>query len=179
MTDQQKQQYLEKLKKLGQQLGIKNSMAIPSLKKLVVNIGVKNAVADKKNMEVAEQVLSTITGQKPRVNKAKKSISSFKLREGDKIGLTLTLRGSRMQDFFIKLVNVVLPRIKDFRGVSLKAFDDQGNYTLGFSEYSVFPEVDTGKVERILGMEITIVTSAKNKEEGIALLKVLGMPFQK
>lgn len=179
MTETQKQEYQKKLQKLGQELGIKNPMAVPSLKKIVVNIGVKNAVADKKNMEVAEQVLTTITGQKPRVNKAKKSISSFKLREGDKIGLTVTLRGNRMHEFYSKLVNVVLPRIKDFRGVSNKAFDGQGNYTLGLSEYSVFPEVDTGKVERVLGMEMTIVTSAKNKEEGMALLKTLGMPFQK
>lgn len=179
MTDTQRQEYNAKIKKLGEELGIKNPMAVPTLKKIVVNIGVKNAVADKKNMEVAQEVLATITGQKPRVNRAKKSISSFKLREGDKIGLTVTLRGSRMHEFYYKLVNVVLPRIKDFRGVSNKAFDAQGNYTLGLSEYSVFPEVDTGKIERVLGMEMTVVTSARTKEEGVALLKALGMPFQK
>ncbi len=179
MTDTQKKAYKEALQKLQEELGTKNPMAVPTLKKIVVNIGVKNAVADKKNMEVAQEVLATITGQKPRINKAKKSISSFKLREGDKIGLTVTLRGNRMHEFFYKLVNVVLPRIKDFRGVSNKAFDVQGNYTLGLSEYSVFPEVDTGKIERVLGMEMTIVTTAKNKEEGVALLRVLGMPFKK
>lgn len=179
MTDTQKQEYKKALVKVGEALQIKNPMAIPTLKKIVINIGVKNAVADKKNMEVAEQVLATITGQKPRINRAKKSISSFKLREGDKIGLTVTLRGSRMHEFFYKLVNVVLPRIKDFRGISNTAFDGQGNYTLGLPEYSVFPEVDTGKVERILGMEMTIVTSARSKEAGVALLKTLGMPFKK
>ena len=179
MTDTQKQEYRKKIEALGKELGIKNPMAVPSLKKIVVNIGVKNATADKKNMEVAETILATITGQKPRINRAKKSISSFKLREGDKIGLTVTLRGSRMHEFFSKLVNVVLPRIKDFRGISNTAFDAQGNYTLGLDEYSVFPEVDTGKVERIMGMEMTIVTSARNKDEGMALLKTLGMPFKK
>lgn len=179
MTDTQRQEYKQVLQKVGKQLGVTNPMAVPTLKKITVNIGVKNAVADKKNMEVAQQVLETITGQKPRVNKAKKSISSFKLREGDKIGLTVTLRGSRMHEFFYKLVNVVLPRIKDFRGVSNTAFDKQGNYTLGLSEYSVFPEVDTGKIERVLGMEMTIVTTAQNKEQGMVLLKELGMPFKK
>ena len=179
MTDTQRQEYRQVLQKVGEQLGVKNPMAVPTLKKITVNIGVKNAVADKKNMEVAQQVLETITGQKPRVNRAKKSISSFKLREGDKIGLTVTLRGNRMHEFFYKLVNVVLPRIKDFRGVSNTAFDKQGNYTLGLSEYSVFPEVDTGKIERVLGMEMTIVTTAQNKEQGMVLLKELGMPFKK
>lgn len=179
MTDIQRKEYKDALQKLATELGVKNPMAVPSLKKIVVNIGVKNAVADKKNMEVAQVVLATITGQKPRVNKAKKSISSFKLREGDKIGLTVTLRGNRMHEFFYKLVNVVLPRIKDFRGVSKTAFDGQGNYTLGLSEYTVFPEIDTGKIERTLGIEMTVVTTAHTKEEGVALLKVLGMPFQK
>lgn len=165
--------------KLAEQLGIKNPMAVPQLKKIVVNVGVKNAVADKKNVEIAEQVLAQITGQKPKVTRAKKSISSFKLREGDKIGLVVTLRGKRMWDFFTKLVDVVLPRIKDFRGVKNNAFDTRGNYTLGLSEYSVFPEVDTGKVDRIQGLEICIVTSAQKKEHGYALLKEMGMPFVK
>lgn len=164
---------------LAQELGIKNPMAIPQLKKIVVNIGVRNAVGDKKNLEVAEQVLTQITGQKPKVTRAKKSISSFKLREGDKIGLVVTLRGKRMKDFYAKLVDVVLPRIKDFRGVTKDAFDTRGNYTLGLSEYSVFPEVDTGKVERIQGLEICIVTSAQKKEHGYVLLKEMGMPFVK
>lgn len=166
-------------KKLAEALDIKNSMAVPHLKKIVVNIGVRGAVTDKKNIEVAEQVLTQITGQKPKVTKAKKSISSFKLREGDKIGLVVTLRGKRMEDFYAKLVDVVLPRIKDFRGVKNNAFDSKGNYTLGLSEYSVFPEVDTGKVERIQGLEICIVTSAQKKEHGFTLLKEMGMPFVK
>jgi large subunit ribosomal protein L5 len=166
-------------KKIGEQLGIKNSMAVPHLEKIVVNIGVRNAVADKKNIEVAEQVLGQITGQKPKITRAKKSISSFKLREGDKIGLVVTLRGARMHQFYRKLVDVVLPRLKDFRGVKNNAFDSRGNYTLGLEEYSVFPEVDTGKVERIQGLEICIVTTARSREEGHALLKEMGMPFAK
>jgi large subunit ribosomal protein L5 len=172
-------QQSEKMQKLATDLGITNPMAIPHLKKIVVNVGVRNAVADKKNMEIAQNVVAEITGQKPKVTKAKKSISSFKLREGDKIGLVVTLRGKRMEDFFTKLVNVVLPRIKDFRGVKQTAFDSRGNYTLGLSEYSVFPEVDTGKVDRIQGLEICIVTSARTKEHGFALLKEMGMPFTK
>ncbi|HET9947114.1 MAG TPA: 50S ribosomal protein L5 [Patescibacteria group bacterium] len=174
-----KKQYEELKKQLGEELGIKNPMAIPAIKKIVINIGVKNAVADKKNMEIAQQVLAEIAGQKPKVNAAKKSIASFKLREGDKIGLMVTLRGNRMYDFYSRLVNAVLPRIKDFRGVSSSAFDKQGNYTLGLPEYSVFPEVDTGKIDRVQGIEICIVTSANSKEEGVALLKAMGMPFQK
>jgi large subunit ribosomal protein L5 len=174
-----KQQYLDLKQQLQTDLGIKNPMATPALKKIVVNIGVRYATADKKNMEVVSQVLTQITGQKPKVTAAKKSIAGFKLREGDKIGLMVTLRGNRMYDFYSKLVNVVLPRIKDFRGVKSTAFDPQGNYTLGLSEYSVFPEVDTGKIDRIQGLEICIVTTARDKEHGFALLKAMGMPFQK
>lgn len=174
-----KQQYLDLKKQLQTDLEIKNPMATPALKKIVVNIGVRYATADKKNMEVVSQVLTQITGQKPKVTAAKKSIAGFKLREGDKIGLMVTLRGNRMYDFYSKLVNVVLPRIKDFRGVKATAFDPQGNYTLGLAEYSVFPEVDTGKIDRIQGLEICIVTTARDKEHGFALLKAMGMPFQK
>ncbi|MGH7246314.1 MAG: 50S ribosomal protein L5 [Candidatus Levyibacteriota bacterium] len=166
-------------KKLTEELGVKNPMAVPVLEKIVVNIGVKNAVADKKNMEIAAQIMEQITGQKPKVTTAKKSIASFKLREGDKIGLMVTLRGKRMYGFFSKLVNVVLPRMKDFRGIKNDSFDSRGNYTLGLAEYSVFPEVDSGKVDRIQGLEICIVTKAKDKKEGFALLKTLGMPFVK
>ncbi len=174
-----KKQYQELKAKLQKDLGIKNVMAVPAIIKIVVNAGVKNAVADKKNMEIASQVVTQITGQKPKINAAKKSIAAFKLREGDKIGLTVTLRGARMYDFYSKLVNVVLPRIKDFRGVKTTSFDGQGNYTLGLTEYSVFPEVDTGKIDRVQGIEICIATTAKNREEGFALLKAMGMPFQK
>lgn len=160
-------------------LGIKNVMAVPRLLKIVVNMGVKNAVADKKNMEVATQVMEMITGQKPKVTSAKKSISSFKLREGDKIGLVVTLRGNRMYDFYGKLVDVVLPRLKDFRGVGKTSFDGRGSYSLGIAEYSVFPEVDLGKIERIQGLQVTIVTSSKDMKGTEALLKAMGMPFVK
>ena len=169
----------EVVKKLQEVLRVKNIMAVPRLMKIVVNIGVKNAVADKKNMEIAQQVIELITGQKPKVTAAKKSISSFKLREGDKIGLAVTLRGNRMYDFFGKLVDVVLPRLKDFRGVSSNSFDEWGNYTLGISEYSVFPEIDPGKIDRVQGLQVTIATSATTKEEGRELLKAMGMPFEK
>ena len=179
MTDL-KQTYLkEVVKKLETELGVKNPMAVPALSKIVINIGVKNATADKKNIEVAAEVLGNIAGQKAKVTKAKQSISSFKLREGDKIGLVVTLRGKRMYDFFEKLVTIVLPRIKDFRGVKKTSFDSKGNYTLGLAEYSVFPEVDTGKVERVQGLEVTIVSTANDSKSAFALLKHLGMPFQK
>lgn len=167
------------VKQLQGELGIKNPMAIPVLKKIVINMGVKHATADKKNMEIGTEVMKLITGQKPKVTAAKKSISSFKLREGEKIGLMVTLRGTRMYDFYGKLVDVVLPRLKDFRGVSKDSFDSRGNYTLGLSEYSVFPEIDPGKIDRVQGLQITVVTSAQDKEHAVALLKAMGMPFVK
>lgn len=166
-------------KDLQKELDIKNFYATPKLKKIVVNIGVKDALADKKNVESAQSILAQITGQKPKVTTAKKSIATFKLREGDKIGAAVTLRGKRMYDFYEKLVGIVLPRLRDFRGVSVKSFDGRGNYSLGFSEPIVFPEIDPSKLERTQGLEITIVTSARTNEEGMALLKALGMPFQK
>lgn len=171
--------YKEQVKKLQEELGTTNSMALPRLLKIVVNMGVQNAAADKKNMEIGKQVMELVTGQKPKVTSAKKSISSFKLREGDKIGLVVTLRGNRMYDFYGKLVDVVLPRLKDFRGVSADSFDSRGNYTFGLSEYSVFPEIDPGKIDRVQGLQITIATNGKNKKEAFALLKSLGMPFVK
>ncbi len=164
---------------LEKELGIKNKMAVPKLKKIVVNIGIKDALSDKKNVEVAQQALETITGQKAKVTKAKKSIATFKLREGDKIGVMVTLRGKRMYDFYEKLVRIVLPRLRDFRGVSVKSFDGRGNYSLGFSETIVFPEIDPSRIERVQGLEISIVTSATNNEEGEKLLRALGMPFKK
>lgn len=179
MTQLQQQFTSEILPKLQKDLGIKNPMRVPRLLRIVVNMGVKDALVDKKNVEKMAQVLSHITGQKPGVTKAKKSIASFKLREGDKIGLKVTLRGRRMYDFFQKVTAIVLPRLRDFHGVSKSSFDGQGNYSLGFSEYSVYPEIDPGKVEKIQGFEMTIVTTAKNSEEGLALLKALGMPFEK
>lgn len=165
--------------KLAQDLSIKNVNAIPKLIKIVINMGIKDALADKSNLEKAQGIITQITGQKPKVTKARKSIATFKLREGDKIGLMVTLRGKRMFSFFEKLTKIVLPRIRDFRGVSLKSFDERGNYNLGFSENTVFPEIDPGKAEKIQGLEITIVTSAKDRKEGEALLRALGMPFAK
>jgi large subunit ribosomal protein L5 len=166
-------------KDLQKKLQIKNVMAVPQLKRIVINMGVKDAVSDKKNMERAVKVLTTISGQKPKTTKAKKSIASFKLRAGEPIGTMVTLRGKRMYLFFDKLVSIVLPRLKDFHGVKRTSFDVQGNYTLGFSEYAVFPEIDPGSVEKIQGLEIVMVTSARNPEEGVALLEAMGMPFTK
>ena len=142
-------------------------------------MGVKDALADKKNIERSSEILGQIAGQKPRIMKAKKSIAAFKLREGDQIGLMVTLRGKRMYDFYQKLVTIVFPRIRDFHGVSNKSFDGHGNYTLGFSENTVFPEIDPSKIDRVQGLEVSIVTTAKDNREGSALLKALGMPFRK
>jgi large subunit ribosomal protein L5 len=169
----------ETVLKLQEKLSIKNPMSVPKLTKIVVNMGVKDAVADKKNIEKMASVLSVITGQKAKIARAKKAIASFKLRIGDPIGLVVTLRGDRMYGFFDKLVKIVLPRIKDFRGVRRTSFDKAGNYTLGLYEYSVFPEIDPGAVEKLQGMEIVIVTSAKDSAEAIVLLEEMGMPFTK
>ncbi|HSW88950.1 MAG TPA: 50S ribosomal protein L5 [Candidatus Saccharimonadales bacterium] len=179
MADLKKTYLTETKPKLQKDLHIKNPMAVPQMSKIVVNIGVRNAVGDKKGVPAVSDILGQITGQKPKVTKAKKSIAQFKLRQGDKIGVVVTMRGKRMYNFYDKLVNVVLPRIKDFHGVKKDSFDPKGNYTLGIIEYSVFPEIDTGKVDRIQGLEISIVTTARNKEEGQALLTALGMPFEK
>lgn len=164
---------------LKNELGIKNSLAVPKLSKIVINVGVKDALADKKNIENAIAILAHISGQKPKVTKAKKSIATFKLREGDKIGVMVTLRGKRMYDFYEKLVGIVLPRLRDFRGVSTKSFDGRGNYSLGFSEAIVFPEIDPSKIEKNQGLEITIVTTARDNKEAEGLLRALGMPFAK
>ena len=149
------------------------------LEKIVVNMGVGKFKDDSKYLESAANDLAVITGQKPAVRRAKKAVSGFKLRAGDPIGLTVTLRGKRMWDFFEKLVKIVLPRLRDFRGVSRKSFDGSGNYSLGIEEHTVFPEVDPSKVDKVKSLEITIVTAAKNDEEGFELLKKLGMPFEK
>jgi len=167
------------VKMLQTKLGVKNPMAVPHLEKIVVNMGVKDAVSDKKHFEKMAGVLGQITGQKPKTAKARKAIASFKLRQGDAIGLVVTLRGKRMYAFFDRLVAIVLPRIKDFRGVGRKNFDGRGNYTLGLYEYSVFPEIDPGSVERLQGMEIVFVTTARDNAEGMELLTAMGMPFAK
>ena len=166
-------------KKLQEELGIKNSYAVPKLLKIVINMGVKDALTDKKNIEKESEVLAQITGQKPKIMKSKKSISSFKLREGDQIALMVTLRGRRMYDFYQKLTTIVFPRFRDFHGVKKESFDGHGNYTLGFTESTVFPEIDPSKIDRIQGLEVSIVTTAGNNENGFKLLKALGMPFKK
>lgn len=170
------------IQKLQKELGIKNFMALPMVSKIVVSMGVRNALSDKKNLERGILILSQITGQKPKVCKAKKSVASFKLREGDEIGLMVTLRGKRMHDFFEKLTTIVLPRLRDFHGINKSSFDGHGNYTIGFGEYTVFPEIDLGKTDAIMagqGLEVNIVTTAGNDEKGLVLLKTLGMPFRK
>lgn len=169
----------ETVKALQEKLGVKNPMAVPRLKKIIVNASTKDFLADKKNMERAREDLSLITGQNPKVTAARISIATFKLREGDKIGLVVTLRGKRMYDFFEKLVRIVLPRVRDFSGVSPKAFDGCGNISIGFSENTVFPEIDPGKVEKIRSLQVVIVTNAKNDEQGKLLLEIMGMPFKK
>lgn len=175
----QEQHKIEINKKLQEKLKITNPMALPHLKKIVVNMGVKDAVADKKNIERGTKALAQITGQKPKITRAKKAIASFKLRQGDAIGLVVTLRSKRMYAFFDKIVKIVFPRIKDFRGVSRKGFDGQGNYTFGLHEYSVFPEIDPASVERLQGLEITFVTTASDNKTGLIFLETLGMPFAK
>lgn len=175
-----KKEYKDKIRpELQKKLGIKNLMAVPHIEKVVVNMGVKDAVSDKRLIEKMAQVMGQITGQKAKVARAKKSIASFKLREGDPIGLVVTLRGDRMYDFLDKFIKIVLPRMKDFRGVKRSSFDANGNYTIGLMEYSVFPEIDLGTVDRLQGLEITVVTTAKTKEEGVSLLEAMGMPFEK
>lgn len=154
-------------------------MQVPKLEKIVVNMGVGDAVANAKALDVAVEELATITGQKPIVTKAKKSIAGFRLREGMPIGCKVTLRGERMYDFLDKLVAVSLPRVRDFRGISNKAFDGRGNYTLGVKEQLIFPEIDYDKVSKVRGMDIVIVTTANTDEEAKELLTQFGMPFQK
>jgi large subunit ribosomal protein L5 len=157
-----------------------NPMEVPHLEKIVLNIGVgKESRDNAKVLDSASGDLATITGQKPVITRAKKSIANFRLREGMPIGVMVTLRGQRMYEFFDRLVNAALPRIRDFRGLSPKAFDGRGNYSLGVREQLIFPEIDYDKVERIRGMQINIITTAKNDEEGKRLLELLGMPFSR
>jgi large subunit ribosomal protein L5 len=157
----------------------KSVMQVPKLEKIVVNMGVGDAVANAKALDVAVEELTLITGQKPVVTKAKKSIAGFRLREGMPIGAKVTLRGERMYEFLDKLISVSLPRVRDFRGISKKAFDGRGNYTLGVKEQLIFPEIDYDKVSKVRGMDIVIVTTANSDEESRELLTQFGMPFQK
>ena len=163
---------------LKTQFGYTNPMQVPTLVKIVVNMGVGEAARDSKLIEGAIRDLATITGQKPQVTKSRKSIAQFKLREGMPIGAHVTMRGDRMWEFTDRLLSISLPRIRDFRGLSPKQFDGKGNYTFGLTEQVVFPEIEQDKVDRPRGMDITIVTTAKNDDEGRALLKALGFPFK-
>ena len=163
---------------LAKDFDIKNPMAIPRIEKIIVNMGVGEAIGNAKILDTAVEELRAITGQKPVITKAKKSIASFKLRQGMNIGTMVTLRGDRMYEFLDRLISVALPRVRDFRGISGKAFDGRGNYTLGIREQLIFPEIDFNKVDKTRGMNISIVTTAKNDEQSRALLKALGMPFR-
>ena len=166
-------------KALMEKYNYSSTMQIPALSKIVINIGVGDATQDSKKLEEAVSELTLISGQKPIITKAKKSIATFKLREGQEIGCKVTLRGLRMYDFFDKLVSIALPRVRDFRGVSKNAFDGRGNYTLGIKEQLIFPEIDYDKVAKVRGMDIVIVTTAKNDAEAYTLLDLLGMPFHR
>jgi len=163
---------------LMKEFGYENPLQAPRLDKIVVNMGVGEAVQDQKRIEAAVQDLSLITGQKPVVTRAKKSIATFKLREGMPIGVKVTLRKQRMYEFLDRLLTVALPRVRDFRGVSPKSFDGRGNYTLGLKEQIVFPEIDYDKVDQVRGMDVVIVTTAKSDDEARALLRGFDMPFQ-
>src|SRR5437762_5440975 len=163
---------------LSKEFGYKNVMAVPRLDKISINIGLGEATQNAKLMDGAVNELSQIAGQKPVVTKAKKSIAAFKLRENMPIGCMVTLRGDRMYEFFDRLVNVALPRVRDFRGISSKSFDGRGNYTLGVKDQLIFPEIDYSKVDKTKGMNVTITTTARTDAEGLALLKSMGMPFR-
>ncbi len=165
--------------KLTQEFSFTNPHQVPTLTKIVVNVGLGEATQNQKLLEKAAEELAAITGQKPIIRKARKSIANFKLREGQAIGATVTLRGHRMWEFFDRLVNVALPRVRDFRGSSPKAFDGRGNYTLGIREQIIFPEVDYDKVEKITGMNVTICTTARRDDHAKALLAQLGVPFRR
>lgn len=163
---------------LAKEFGIENPMAVPRLDKIVLNMGMGEAIANAKVLDTAVEELKAIAGQKPVITRAKKSIASFKLRQGMPIGVMVTLRGEQMYEFFDRLVSIALPRVRDFRGVSPKAFDGRGNYTIGIREQLIFPEIDFNKVDKQRGMNISIVTTARNDDQARALLKSLGMPFR-
>ena len=167
------------IKELTEKFGYTTVMQVPKIEKFVVNMGVGDAISNSKALDAAVEDLATITGQKPLITKAKKSIAVFKLREGMSIGAKVTLRGEKMYEFFDKLVSISLPRVRDFRGVNPNSFDGRGNYTLGVKEQLIFPEIVYDKVFKVRGMDIVIVTTAQTDEEGRALLSMLGMPFRK
>ncbi|MDQ3855807.1 MAG: 50S ribosomal protein L5 [Chloroflexota bacterium] len=171
-----KQQYAPALRET---FGYSNPMQVPTIEKVVINIGLGEALQNAKALDAAVGDLSAITGQKPVITRAKRSIAQFKVRQGNPIGAMVTLRGDRAWEFLDRLINIALPQIRDFRGVSSRSFDGRGNYTLGLREQIVFPEIDYDKVDRVRGMEVTIVTTAKSDEEGRRLLELMGMPFRR
>jgi large subunit ribosomal protein L5 len=180
MTQILKERYKEEVAPaLMKSLNLSNAMEIPRIKKVVVNIGLGEALDNAKALDAAVSDMTQITGQKPVITKARKSIANFKLREGRSIGVKVTLRGERMWSFLDRLMNIALPRVRDFRGISPNAFDGRGNYTLGLREQLVFPEIDYDKIDKLRGLEVIIVTSARNDDEGRQLLQMLGMPFRK
>lgn len=180
MASRMKEKYLkEVVPGLQKEFNYKNPMQVPTVHKVVVNIGMGEAIQNAKAMDAAVSDLATITGQRPVITRAKRSVAAFKLREGMQIGCMVTLRGEHMYYFLDKLVNVALPRIRDFQGISSEAFDGRGNYTLGLREQLVFPEIDYDKIDKVRGMEISIVTTARTDEEGRQLLRLMGMPFRK
>ncbi len=180
MASRLKTRYREEIvPALQKEFNYTNPMQVPGVHKVVVNIGMGEAIQNAKAMDAAVSDLATITGQRPVITRAKRSVATFKLREGMQIGCMVTLRGERMYQFLDKLMNVALPRLRDFQGVSADAFDGRGNYTLGLKEQLVFPEIDYDKVDKVRGMEVSIVTTARTDEEGRRLLKLMGMPFKK
>ncbi len=180
MAARLKQIYRDKLvPQLKEKLGLKNTMQVPRILKITVNMGVGEAVADKKVMDAATADMAKITGQKPAVTKAKKSVATFKVRDGQAIGCKVTLRGDRMYEFLDRLVSIAIPRIRDFRGISTRSFDGRGNYSLGVKEQIIFPEIQYDQIDQIRGMDITISTSAHDDKHGRALLEAFNFPFRK
>ena len=180
MEPRMKQRYREEVAPaLIEEFSYANKMQAPRVEKVVVNIGLGEALQDAKVLDAASSDIATITGQKPVITRARKSIANFKVREGNAVGVMVTMRGSQMWEFLDRLINATLPRIRDFRGVSPKAFDGRGNFSLGVQEQLIFPEIDYDKIDRVRGMQINIVTSARTDEEGTRLLELLGMPFSK
>jgi large subunit ribosomal protein L5 len=179
MARLKKQFYGSMRESLKNALGVRNINDVPRIEKIVINIGVGEAIGDPKKLDAAVNDLAAITGQRPMIRRARKSISNFKLRAGMAVGCSVTLRGDRMYEFLDRLVNVAIPRIRDFRGVPTNSFDGRGNYTLGITEQIIFPEIDYDKIDRIRGMNITIVTTAKTDEQALELLQAFGMPFKR
>ena len=180
MTSRLKEKYRQEVvSTLQKEFSYKNPMQVPTINKVVINIGMGEVIQNAKAMDAAVSDLATITGQRPVITRAKRSVAAFKLREGMQIGCMVTLRGDRMFQFLDKLMNVALPRLRDFQGVSAEAFDGRGNYTLGLREQLVFPEIDYDKVDKVRGMEVSVVTTARTDEEGRRLLSLMGMPFKK